>query len=271
MTVRVWELVPGVQVAERPLPGFGGEVRAALVTGARRRVLVDTLLSPRDVAGLATPDLVVNSHADWDHVWGNPAFAGRVPIIGHRRCRERLLRDDGGQLQEFLARDPDTYAGAGIVPPDMTFDGTLLVDAGGLTLELHPLPGHTEDTLVVYIPERKLLLATDGVELPVPTLAVPALAATYAARLRAWAERGVELVAPSHGPMGGPDVIHRCADYVDGLFQRVRQARASGVAPVALAAALPLRQFVAGAGPYDPYYETAHAQNLQVVLAALAD
>lgn len=33
--------------------------------------------------------LVFNSHADWDHIWGNCAFEG-VTIIGHEKTRTRM-------------------------------------------------------------------------------------------------------------------------------------------------------------------------------------
>lgn len=39
--------------------------------------------------------LAVNTHADWDHAWGNQVFAGlgapqQVPILASRRCAARL-------------------------------------------------------------------------------------------------------------------------------------------------------------------------------------
>lgn len=270
MSVTMRELLPQVTVAERPLPGFGGEVRAVYIEGARHRVLVDTLLAPTDVAAFRNATLVVNTHADWDHVWGNPAFAGRVPILGHRRCRERLLRDDGALLREFQARDPATYAGAGVVPPDLAFEGVQVIDAGGLTLELHPLPGHTADSVAVYIPERRLLLAADCAELPVPSLEVPGMALAWARQLRGWAGRDVQAVVPAHGPPGGPELLRHNADYIEALFHRVELALNAGRDAAEIEVFLPLQAFVPNAEQYDSYYRTVHCTNLQTVLAELA-
>ncbi len=268
MTVHVRGLLPGVHLAERPLPGYGGEVRATYIEGTRHRVLVDTLLSPKDVSAFSDATLVVNSHADWDHVWGNPAFVGQVPIMGHRLCRERLLRDDGRKLREAQSRDPGTYAGAGIVPPDLVFDGVQVIDAGGLTLELHPLPGHTDDSVVCYLPERKLLLAADSVELPIPSLEMPGAAREYARRLREWADRGIEVVIPGHGPVGGSELLLHNAAYIELLFQRVN-GLVSRLTDEEIQRLLPLEEFVREANRYDLYYQDAHKHNIQVVMVEL--
>src|SRR5260370_33241995 len=72
----------------------GIEVDAYVVITERYVVVCDTMLCPKDAAvmiqmvqGALTSRelLVVNSHADWDHVWGNKYFTGRhaAPIIAH--------------------------------------------------------------------------------------------------------------------------------------------------------------------------------------------
>src|ERR1041384_4627177 len=83
----------------------GTLVDAFVVVGTRCVVLVDTLINPRTAAAMfriasehleaGRQLLVVNSHADWDHCWGNQLFAGPdalhpAPIVASRRCAERL-------------------------------------------------------------------------------------------------------------------------------------------------------------------------------------
>ena len=77
-------------------------VDAYSVISARYVVICDTLLCPTDmqiVMENVRPELtngrqllVVNSHADWDHAWGNSYFTSRqnAPLLAHHHCRERL-------------------------------------------------------------------------------------------------------------------------------------------------------------------------------------
>src|SRR5260370_41941825 len=75
---------PRVRVFRRTLRGLedfeGMEVDAYVILGERYVVLLDTLLCPADMAEIMRiiePELhggqllCVNSHADWDHTWGN--------------------------------------------------------------------------------------------------------------------------------------------------------------------------------------------------------
>src|SRR6187397_3028807 len=74
-TVREHE--PGiVQIAE---PHHVEEVSSWLIVGEDRAILLDTGMGVADIRTAietvtALPVTVVNSHADWDHIGGNPLF-----------------------------------------------------------------------------------------------------------------------------------------------------------------------------------------------------
>ncbi len=86
----------------------GDEVDSFVVDSERWLVVVDTHSTPDlalQLVELCGADrardrlLVVNTHADYDHAWGNQVFGGPdasvpAPIIGHRHCAERLAGDD---------------------------------------------------------------------------------------------------------------------------------------------------------------------------------
>src|SRR5215207_476428 len=92
----------------------GTLVDTFVVVSERYVVLIDTLINRRTAEALleiARPHLpgrqvlVVNTHADWDHAWGNHVFAGSsavlpAPIIASRGCAERLRSE---QAQQRLA------------------------------------------------------------------------------------------------------------------------------------------------------------------------
>lgn len=223
--VTVIQFRDGIYLASRPLSedlDAGPDVRAMLLLGERRAVVVDTMNCPEDmapflrlIAAHGRPHIVVNTHADWDHFWGNAAFPG-VPIVGHRLCRERILNPDLEGIAELRARNPAQFANAVPVAPDVTFETTMAIDLGGLTLELHHLPGHTEDCLLAYVPERRLLYAGDCAEDPFPLLHSGPLDG-WVRGLRAWAERDVETVVPAHGRIAGVGLLRENADYLESL------------------------------------------------------
>ena len=91
----------------------------------------------------------------------------------HRRTGELLaqarasLADPAAVLalkrsEEHIARE---YAEAGIVValPDVVFDGELLLDLGGLTARvLTAASPHSDDTVLVHVPEEGLLFLGDA-------------------------------------------------------------------------------------------------------------
>ena len=69
----------------------------------------DTFLGPdsmKDIARIIKdnghhekPVVVFNSHADWDHVWGNCYFEDAM-IISHRECRNRMIAEWEEELDQ---------------------------------------------------------------------------------------------------------------------------------------------------------------------------
>lgn len=220
--VALVQLQDGIYLAERLLPD-GIDVRAALVLGQRRAVVIDTLTCPEDMAGFLAligthgrPCVVVNTHSHWDHTWGNAAFPG-LPIVGHRLCRERMASEiDREELAQKKVEQPALFANASLLPPDVTFETALMIDLGDLTVELHHVPGHSADSCLAYIPERRLLYGADWAEEPFPVLCTGPLGA-WVQSLRAWAERDVETVVPAHGRVGSVALLRANADYLDSL------------------------------------------------------
>ena len=86
------------------------------------------------------------------------------------------------------AEAPDAYGQVELVAPTRTISTATNLDLGGVSLELHPLPGHTPDTLVGFISEWGTLLAGDAVEAPLPFLNEASPVASWVAGLEEWVE-----------------------------------------------------------------------------------
>lgn len=221
--VTLRELTPAIWLAERPLDAELA-VCAAVILGETVSAVIDTLIRPEDMAPVrdllgrhGRPTLVVNTHADWDHTWGNAAFPD-TPIIAHRLCRAEMLTKGQRTLTEKRVKEPERFRDVAIMPPTITFAEFMDIDLGGLTLSVHHLPGHTVDEAVVHLPEAGFLFAGDAAEWPIPTTDEGPLR-PWADALRRWAARDdVRAVIPSHGPVGDAQLLRDNAAYLDALL-----------------------------------------------------
>jgi cyclase len=146
-------------------------------------ILIDTTSFPAAVHDLleavgASPKevrLVINTHFHEDHTWGNQLFD--CPILAHRLCREAirtaLVNDWSPEaLRSYLAdleqSDPSKardfrkqLEGLVIKIPNQVFEDRLEGELGGVMYEFIHFGGHTPDTSIVWVPERKVLYASD--------------------------------------------------------------------------------------------------------------
>ena len=163
----------GERVYVHRVYAMGFDTVAAVVLTATRAIVFDTLLSAQamapvrellgDVAGRRRI-VVVNSHHHWDHVWGNAAFPG-CEIVAHSACPRLMIAQSRAASPELPPEPPE-----GIVVPTITFDDRLEFVDEMETVQLIHAPGHTEDSIVLYLEPERLLLAGDAAEWPLPTL-----------------------------------------------------------------------------------------------------
>lgn len=167
----------------------GALVDTFIVVTGRFVVLVDTVINPQTAAQMldyARPYLengrqllVVNTHADYDHCWGNQLFVGETavhcaPIIGSHLSPAKFQQEEAlAYLAKMQELEPDIFSEVRFTPPTMLIQDKFVIDGGDLTLELLPTPGHTDDHYSVFIPEIGTLLAADAAELPYPMARTP--------------------------------------------------------------------------------------------------
>ncbi|GAA4449534.1 hypothetical protein GCM10023170_034050 [Phytohabitans houttuyneae] len=224
-------------------PGEGAYPNAGLIVGESACLVVDTRMTHpqgREIAEAvrrvtALPWVVVNTHGHFDHCFGNHAFLP-APIWGHERCAEMLRRDGPVKRAHFAGRaEPPLsadLAAVEIVPPDRTFGGEAAVDLGGRTVHLRHLGrGHTDNDVVVDVPDAAVLFAGDLVEEGYPPVFGDAFPLDWPATMDAVAALATGAVVPGHGAV------------VDGAFVREQGAtlaRAAEVAREAYAAGRPV-------------------------------
>lgn len=263
----------------------GDEVDAVFVRTARFNVFVDTLATPalcRQALVLLQeqmgdrPLLVINSHMDWDHFWGNAAVIGR-PIIAHASGMARLADPFARtKLDEMRAAD-GRFGAVEIIPPTLTFPGeSLILHGGDLTLEPIHTPGHTPDHVAIWIPELRVCLAVDAVEDPIPEVwsASPDDLSNLCRSLRRIRDLQPQKVIVAHGQADDAALVEQNLAYFARLQAAVEALPDDAMEPELLSerAGMMLEDFIPlpAAMPEGSraFYRRCHQSNLAAALAA---
>lgn len=152
---------------------FEDNISVYLIAGDKRVFLCDTHLGPLSMEYVKAyiarhwpgkEVVIFNSHADWDHVWGNCAFPAAL-IIGHETCRARLAEIGEFELEQWA----DYHQGRiELVLPNVTFsDKMTFVEED---VEFIYAPGHTVDSALCFDRRDSVLFAGDLIEYPIPYL-----------------------------------------------------------------------------------------------------
>ncbi len=204
---------------------------------------LELLPSLIEQAGFPTPQGLLATHADWDHLLAPLAFAEAT--LGCAESTAARLRAEPGAAQRALRRfDEELHIerrplSLGAIQP-LAVPGRCAI--GDAELELHPATGHTADGMAIWISWARVLVAGDylsPVELPSLGEAAGAgePAGAGASALDAYLvtlERleplvaAAEHVVPGHGPViDGARALELLAEdraYLDALRERGAEA-----------------------------------------------
>jgi cyclase len=221
--------------------GTWGWSNAGLVTSGESSLLVDTLFTvgltremldamSRAVPAAGSIDVLVNSHADGDHTWGNQLLSG-AQIIATTRAAEDMVTDlnpeqvnvmmantsQMGVAGEFLNKifGPFDFSGIDLTVPTETFTGTLDLTVGDKAVQLIDVgPAHSRGDLIVSVPGDRVAFVAD-------LLFVGGHPAVWAGPISKWIEAcdriialDAEVIVPGHGPLTDNDGVREFRDYL---------------------------------------------------------
>lgn len=187
---------------------------------------------------------LINTHHHWDHTFGNAMFAAAA-IWGHTRCAE-ILRTGGEAMRSLVKEAAGEEAAAFdevvITPPQFTFTSEVTVTFGGRQIEMRHLGrGHTDNDVVIAIPDAGVLFAGDLVEQGAPPAYNDAFPFEWPATASALLALADGVVVPGHGAA------------VDAPFAATQRDEISEVARLATerhAAGMTVAQAAEQGGPY---------------------
>lgn len=208
------------------------DMNSGLVLGDRRCLVIDTrgsdregrdlLAAIRDVTSL--PFVVVDTHAHFDHCFGNGVFvaeSGGCEVWGHLRCRETLLAagaEHREAMAEWLHRCGDEdyaaeVAEVDVVPPNRTLTTDVTLSLGGREVVLrHPGRGHTDNDVVIDVVGADVTFAGDLVEQGAPPSFDDAFPLEWPDSLAGLVPSLGRVVVPGHGDVVDPEFAARQRD-----------------------------------------------------------
>ncbi len=235
------EVSPGI-FAYIQLDGSWGLNNPGFIVGRRAVTVVDSCLTLRRARALqdavrSKADLpvstLINTHNHGDHTYGNCAFGPEVTIVGHAKCRDEILAMGLPQPDRFPGVD---YGDVTVAPPFLTFDQRITLHVDDLRLELiYVGPAHTTNDVVVWIPERKVLLTGDIIFHQGTPFAMGGSVAGWLHTLEDLRTLGAETIIPGHGPVCGPDVFNDVTAYLRFIQELARDGFEADEPPLAVA------------------------------------
>jgi cyclase len=213
---------------------------------------------------------VVLSHWHLDHIAGTAAFRD-CDVIANSRTAAHMARCKAA-IEAGTHHGPPAISP--LIMPTRLFDGELRLKLGGREVHLIEADIHSDDASVIWLPERRILLAGDTLEDTVTYIAEAGHFERHLADLDRLAALEPAFILPNHGDpaiiaTGGYEssLIPATQAYVGKLM---RAARDPGLR------ALTLKEFIAsriadGSVTYFEPYEAVHESNLAAALAAFGD
>ncbi|OQY16495.1 MAG: hypothetical protein B6I35_15795 [Anaerolineaceae bacterium 4572_32.2] len=181
------------------------QVTAGAIVTPNGAILVDTLPFPvesREMANFVNwvcrPGVryVILTHYHADHTYGAYLFP-QADIVAHARCQE-LLVEVGMPALEAVKADEPALDEVTLRLPDITFDDEeMVIQLAGKVLRLIHVPGHTADSVAVYIENDRILFAADTL-MPVPSIVDGDIEA-LGRSLQKMAELPVDNLVQGHG------------------------------------------------------------------------
>jgi cyclase len=216
--------------------GSWGWSNAGLVVGDGGSLLVDTLFDLKltsemlaafgDRTAHAPIGVVVNTHANGDHCYGNQLVAD-AEIIATAAAAEEMgdvppsllagLNDAPGDIGDLFRGffGEFDFSDITLTPPTRTFEGRLTLDVAGREVELIEVgPAHTKGDSLVHVPDARAIFTGDILFIGGTPIVWAGPLANWVAACDLMLGMDVEVVVPGHGPLTDKAGIAAVRDYL---------------------------------------------------------
>lgn len=208
-----------------PKNSFGAN--AGIIVDRDGIVVVDTLISSkearrfiRDIRKVSDKPVkyVVNTHYHLDHAFGNADFRrlGSI-IISHSDDYMSMANNNENALKnakDYGLTESD-MEGTKIVLPALTFNDRMEIYLGNQKIELiHSGVSHTEGSIMVYLPDKKILFAGDILFTGYHPFIADGNIEEWVKVLDYIMTMDVEKIIPGHGPVSSKKDVEDMKKYL---------------------------------------------------------
>jgi glyoxylase-like metal-dependent hydrolase (beta-lactamase superfamily II) len=214
------------------------QVTAGAIIADEGVVLVDTLPFPTEaremrafVNQICQPGVryIILTHYHADHTYGAYLFP-EADMVAHARCQALLIDVGAPALEAAKAEEPELEEVV-LRLPDITFeDEEMALRVGKRVIRLIHVPGHTQDSVMAYVEDDRVLFAADLV-MPVPSI-VDGDVDDLRVSLQKVLELPIENMVQGHGEVilrgEVQEVVQVSLKYLDTIEAKVSKAIEAG-------------------------------------------
>ena len=221
--------------------GGWGWSNAGLIVDGDQSLLVDTLfdvpltrhmlaaMKAAEPKAAARIDVLVNTHHNGDHCYGNECCEG-AEIIAHTLAREAMIREGPAGLARLIEAAPGMgeagayfqrifgafdFKGVTQTLPTTTFEAELTRTVGDKTVHiLHVGPAHTPGDALVHVPADKVVFTGDILFIEGHPIMWEGPVGNWIGACERILAMDVETVVPGHGPITDKRGVTAVRDYL---------------------------------------------------------
>jgi glyoxylase-like metal-dependent hydrolase (beta-lactamase superfamily II) len=250
--------------------GTWGWSNAGILVDGEASLLIDTLYDLKltqqmlDTMRKSIPaathiDMVVNTHANGDHCYGNELVADAQIIASARTAQEMIegvkpqlmaavlkQAPQLGQLGEYMSRifgsfDFDNIT---LTPPKTTFEGELSLTVGDKAVHLIEVgPAHTRGDTMVYIPGDRVVFTGDILFIGGHPIIWAGPTSNWLRACDRILAMDVETIVPGHGPITDKQGVIEVKIYLEYIFEEARKRYEAGMPALEAAMDIPLDRY----------------------------
>lgn len=265
--------------------GSWGWSNAGIIVDGATSLLVDTLYDlkltgemlatmRRALPAASEIDMLVNTHANGDHCYGNQLVSEARIIASARTAEEMLVVQPEtmamlvkhapflGIVGEFASRHFSAFDFENITMtlPNQTFEERLDLRVGSKDVTLLEVgPAHTRGDTLIYVPGDRVLFSGDILFSEGHPIMWAGPVGNWMRACERILELDVETIVPGHGPITDKQGVIRLKEYWEYLLSEVRPRHAAGLSPLESALDIPL----------DAYADWNDAERVVVNIASI--
>lgn len=252
--------------------GTWGWSNAGLITDGEASLLVDTLFDlkltqdmldtmRKSVPSASHIDMVVNTHANGDHCYGNQLVADAQIISSIRTAEEMVTGASPALLAGLLKNAPQLgqpgvfvthafgafhFENITVTPPQKTFEGELTLKVGDKTVHLIEVgPAHTLGDTLVHVPGDKTVFTGDILFIGGHPIMWAGPTSNWLRACDRILDMDVETIVPGHGPLTDKKGVADVKGYFEYVFAEARKRYEAGMPAYEAARDIPMDKYAA--------------------------